>query len=391
VTHAVARTFALLLTLALIAPAPARAADPFELYAISELTGSAGFVGKNEVIALQAFENRLNANGGIDGRPLKFVIQDAASDPRVAVQLTTDLVARKVNLILGASLASTCSAEQPLVNAGPLAFCLSNAVIPKPGSFMFAASVTTANHVAAGLRFARLKGMRRIAAIVTTDTSGQNGEDAINQAVADPANKALKLVDLEHFNPADLSVAAQLARIKAADPDLIVLWTTGVAAGTVLRGLAAAGLDKLPVLISPGNATFAQMAQYASFLPAQLYFTLPAAMIAGDTPDPVVRPLIKELRDAMTPLNGQIDISVTAAWDASLIATSALKKLGLSATPEQLRAYVAGLRNFEGVAGRYDFVKYPQRGISEDSEYIGRWDGSKNAWIGVSKAGGTPL
>ena len=51
----------------------------------------------------------------------------------------------------------------------------------------------------------------------------------------------------------------------------------------------------------------------------------------------------------------------------------------------------AGLRNFEGVAGRYDFVKYPQRGISEDSEYIGRWDGSKNAWIGVSKAGGTPL
>ena len=108
-------------------------------------------------------------------------------------------------------------------------------------------------------------------------------------------------------------------------------------------------------------------------------------------PIPAVRPLIKELRDAMAPLNGQIDISVTAAWDASLIATSALQKLGLTATPEQLRAYVAGLRNFEGVAGRYDFVKYPQRGISEESEYIGRWDGAKNAWIGVSKAGGTPL
>ena len=59
--------------------------------------------------------------------------------------------------------------------------------------------------------------------------------------------------------------------------------------------------------------------------------------------------------------------------------------------PERIDAYVAGLRNFEGVAGRYDFVKYPQRGISEDSEYIGRWDGTKNAWIGVSKAGGTPL
>lgn len=390
-TNTIARTIALFLALALVQPAPAWAADPFELYAISELTGSAGFVGKNEVIALQAFENRLNARGGIDGHPLKFIVQDAASDPKVAVQLTTALVAKKVNLILGASLAATCSAEQPLVKNGPLAFCLSNAVNPAPGGFMIAASVTTANHVAAGLRFARLKGMRRVAAIVTTDASGQNGEQAINEAIANPANKALKLVDMEHFNPTDLSVAAQLARIKAAEPDLIVLWTTGVAAGTVLRGLPEAGLDKIPVLISPGNATFAQMAQYASFLPAQLYFTLPAAMIAGDAPDPAVRPLIKELRDAMAPLNGQIDISVTAAWDASLIATSALQKLGLNATPEQLRAYVAGLRNFEGVAGRYDFVKYPQRGISEESEYIGRWDGAKNAWIGVSKAGGTPL
>ena len=131
--NTIARTFALFLALALLQPAPARAADPFELYAISELTGSAGFVGKNEVIALQAFENRLNASGGIDGHPLKFIIQDAASDPKVAVQLTTALVAKKVNLIR-ASLAATCSAEQPLVKNGPLAFCLSNAVIRTPAT-----------------------------------------------------------------------------------------------------------------------------------------------------------------------------------------------------------------------------------------------------------------
>ena len=233
--------------------------------------------------------------------------------------------------------------------------------------------------------------MRRIAAIVTTDTSGQNGEDAINAALANPENKALSLVDIEHFNPADLSVTAQLTRIKAAKPDLLVVWTTGVAAGTVLRGATEGGLDDLPVLISPGNATYAQMAQYASFLPKQLYFTLPAAMMLGEVSDPTTRALIKELRDYMAPLKGQIDISVTAAWDASLIATSALKKLGLNATSEQLRAYVAGLRNFNGVAGRYDFVKYPQRGIGEDSEYIGRWDGAQGAWVAASKAGGIPL
>lgn len=379
------------LALVLLLPPVALGAEPFEIYAISELTGSASFVGKNEVIALQAFQDRINANGGIDGRPIKFVIKDAASNPQVAVQLTNQLIAQKVNLILGASLAATCSAEQPLLKSGPLAFCLSNAVIPSPGSYMFAASVTTGNHVAAGIRFARLKGLHRVAAIVTTDTSGQNGEDAIHRTLALPENKAMKLVALEHFNASDLSVTAQLAQIAAAKPDLLVVWTTGIAAGTVLRGLAEAGLENTPVLISPGNATYAQMAQYASFLPKQLYFTLPAPMVQGSITDRTTRRLINELQDSMKPLKGQIDISVTAAWDACLIATSALKKLGLDATPDQLRAYVASLRSFDGVAGRYDFVTYPQRGVGEESEYIGRWDRTKGTWTAVSKAGGIPL
>lgn len=371
--------------------AAASAADPFEIYTMTEMTGSASFVSKNSVIALQAFEDRVNAAGGVDGRPVKFVIQDSESSPPVAVQLTNGLIAKNVNLILGASLASTCSAEQPLLKNGPLAFCLSNAVTPTPGSFMFAASVTTGNHVGAGMRFARLKGMRRVAAIVTTDTSGQNGEKAIYDALARPENKDMSLVDIEHFNPSDISVAAQIARIKTANPDLIVVWTTGTPAGTALRGLHEAGLDKIPVLISPGNATFAQMAQYASILPKELYFTLPAAMVQGESPYPAVRAQIKAVREGTIAAKGQVDITVTATWDAALIALSAYKKLGLNATPEQLRAYVANLRDFDGCAGRYDFVKYPQRGIGEESEYIGRWDSSKTNWIAVSKAGGLPL
>jgi hypothetical protein len=36
--------------------------------------------------------------------------------------------------------------------------------------------------------------------------------------MADPANKDLVLVDREHYNGTDLSVAAQISRIKAAQP-----------------------------------------------------------------------------------------------------------------------------------------------------------------------------
>lgn len=368
------------------------AADPFEVHAILELTGSAGFVGANEVYALHAMENRINATGGIDGRPLKFVVHDAGSNPEVAVQVTNELVADKLPLFLGASLAATCSAEMPLLKGGPVAFCLSNAVSPPPGSFMFAATVATENVVSAGLRYARLRRLHRIAAIVTTDASGQNGERAIQTAMTSDENKStLMLVDLEHFAVTDLTVSAQIARIKAAAPDLLVVWTTGPAAGTVLRALQTAGMDKLPVLSSPGNATYAQMQQYAAFLPHDLYFALPAAMLADAQTDAVTRRLVKEMRDAITRVGGKIDISVTATWDSSLLALGALRKVGVNATPEQVRAYLAGLKGLDGVAGHYDFVRIPQRGIGDESEFIGRWDSARGTWIGVSKPGGVPL
>ena len=345
--------------LAMLAPLGASAADPYEIHAIVPMTGSGGFLGKSEVALFSAFESYANQHGGINGRPIKFVLHDDTSNPQVAVQLTNDLVAAKVPVILGASLAATCSAEIPVIKNGPVAFCLSNAVVPPVGGFMYAAMVTTANHVGAGLRYARLRGMRKVAYIVSTDTSGQQGEHDIEAAMAADENKAMSIVAREHFNPTDLTVAAQVARIKAANPDLIVLWTTGVAAGTVLRGLADAGMLDVPVLISPGNATYAQMEQYAAFLPKQLYFTLPAAVLPDRVTDRATRAAIVDLLATLRPLGIRPDITTSSVWDSSLMVLTALRKLGVNATPDALRAYVSSLSSFTGSGGTVRFRQDP--------------------------------
>jgi hypothetical protein len=145
------------------------------------------------------------------------------------------------------------------------------------------------------------------------------------------------------------------------------------------------------VLISPGNATFAQMKQYAQFLPNQLYFPLPASMVADQVTDPAVKHAIADLVTAIAPTGAKVDISSSFTWDALNIVKSALEQLGPDATAAQIRGYIAGLHSFDGIAGHYDFTKIPQRGIGEYSEYVGRWDAAKGGWIGVSKPGGVPL
>ena len=82
------------------------------------------------------------------------------------------------------------------------------------------------------------------------------------------------------------------------------------------------------------------------------------------------------------------DMVSIAAWDPSLLVVSALRKLGSGATAPQLRDYLDNLRGWVGVNGPYDFRAMPQRGLSENSLLIVRWDPARNAAVAVSKFGG---
>jgi len=66
-------------------------------------------------------------------------------------------------------------------------------------------------------------------------------------------------------------VSAQLAHIKATNPQALISYNTGAPFGTVLRGMHDDGID-VPVATSGGNMTYGQMQQYAQFIPSELDF-----------------------------------------------------------------------------------------------------------------------
>src|ERR1700679_1298187 len=81
--------------------------------------------------------------------------------------------------------------------------------------------------------------------------------------------KHLTLIDREHFNPTDLSVAAQIERIRASAAQAVIAGVTGSAAATILRGMVQAGLD-IAVAPTGGHEVFAVMQQWKDFLPKGL-------------------------------------------------------------------------------------------------------------------------
>lgn len=373
--------------LLLLAAAPV-AGDPVEVSVIVPITGSGAFLGKSYQETFRALEIAVNASGGIGGRPIKFALSDSQSSPQTGLQIANGFIARRVAVFIDGGPSTVCSSSIPLVvNTGPVDYCLSPVVHPPSGSFVFSASVSSVDQARMTIRYFRERSWTRIAMISSTDTTGDDLERQTDAALQLPDNKALQLVDREHFNPTDLSVTAQMARIAAARPQVVLVWTTGTPFGTALRGMKDIGLD-IPVQTTNSNMTYAQMTAYAAFFPKDLYFPALLAMTPEATGKGPLHDAQAAYVSAFKAIGVRPDEGHVLAWDPTMIVIDALRHLGTGATPIQIRDYILHLTGWVGVDGVYDFAGGSQRGIGENAAAIARWDAHKGSWVRVSRPGG---
>jgi branched-chain amino acid transport system substrate-binding protein len=372
----------------------ARAADSFDIHAVMPLTGGGSFLGQGEQQALVLAEKVVNSSGGINGAPIHFIFHDDQSSPQVAVQLTNEVIANKPAVMLGSSLVAMCSAIGPIVQQnGPVDYCFSPGIHPQKGSYSFTSSVSTLDLANAVIRYFRLKGWTRLALMFSTDASGQDAERGIKSVLDLPENKAMSIVQIAHFATSDVNVSAQLENVKAANPQAFIAWSTGAPIATIFRAMIQAGLD-VPTATTDGNMTRAQMTQYESFLPKQIYFPAAEWVVANDPKfpmEPAVAEKQKAFYAAFKAANAQADIASELAWDPAMIVVDALKKLGPKASAQQIRDYLVGLKGYSGINGIYDFTDEPQRGLTVANAVVTRWSTEAKTWHVVSKATGVPL
>jgi branched-chain amino acid transport system substrate-binding protein len=129
-----ALVLALIIAPARLSGALAATEDVLEINAFLPLTGAGAFIGKQEAATLGVVEAMTNKAGGVQGRKIKFVIQDDQSNPTVDVQLASASIAKHVSVIIGPSLTGSCGAIAPLLKSGPVLYCLSPGFHGQPGS-----------------------------------------------------------------------------------------------------------------------------------------------------------------------------------------------------------------------------------------------------------------
>ena len=185
-----------------------------------------------------------------------------------------------------------------------------------------------------------------------------------------------------------MSATAQVAKIKAANPQALIIWAPGTPFGTGLHAVSEIGLD-VPIASTSANMVNAQLKGYAAFAPKYLVFPGLGYAI-GMAQTPKVAAAQKVYLDAINAAGLDNSVQRGLTWDAALITIDALRAVGPDASPEAIKNYIEGIKDFAGITGTYNFSaggSADQRGLTINDVVMMRWNSGSSSWSAVSRFG----
>ncbi|NML14656.1 ABC transporter substrate-binding protein [Azohydromonas caseinilytica] len=216
-----------LLTLlsAALAATFAQAAD-IKVGVAEALSGGAAQYGTAIRNGFQLAADEINAAGGINGNKIALVIEDEQGKKEEAINVFKKLIFQdQVLMVFGPTLSNSAQAADPIAQgAKTVVFGTSNTAdgITSIGDFVFRNSVTEADVLPETLKMAVKKaGVKKVAVLYgNDDVFTKSGYDNFKKALSD---LNIPVTTTETFAKGDVDFKAQLTKIKATNPDAIVL------------------------------------------------------------------------------------------------------------------------------------------------------------------------
>ena len=243
---------------AFVAPPASAADDEIRIGNTMPYTGPAsayGVIGKT----LSAYFDKVNAEGGVNGRRIKFISYDDAYSPPKTTELVRKLVEQdRVLLVFGSVGGATSAAVRPYLNQNkvPQLFNASGpAMWDQPQEFPWTMGWQP-NYQTEGRIYAQylLENHPRgkIAVLYQDDAFGN---DAL-KGLKDGLGTKMPIV-VAPYKVTDPSIDPQLARLKASGADIFVNFTTPKFATIAIRRVAEMGWKPIQLLEAASNSVAA--------------------------------------------------------------------------------------------------------------------------------------
>lgn len=192
--------------------------------AIDPLTGPFAAYGEPVRDGMLLAVDEINAAGGINGRPIKLILEDDSGDPKAAVNAFSKLATvDKVPVIIG-PLSSGCSmATAPLADrykVVQLSTLAGTIDLTHAGDYVFRIypSSEIGSRYIAKIAIDRFKA-KRIAILYPNNQLGVTSRKVVTEVVEEAG---VPVVDVESYRDTDRDFRTQLTKIREAKPDVLL-------------------------------------------------------------------------------------------------------------------------------------------------------------------------
>ncbi len=301
---------------------------------------------------------RINASGGIGGLPVRFVVCDIQSQEAQALLCTRRLIAQdKVHMLIGANGTATTLAAIPAVQSAGVpmfAFAGGKIVYDPLKKWVFKMVTSNDDQNPVMLEYSKHKNWKR--AVLIRDGSSF-GKDVSSSLLPLLKDYGVELAAEEIYAPSDTDVTAQVARIRALNPDVVYNLASNLSLGALVsRKLVQMGVQA-PIVVQWNL----QSPAYAELVPEAVGQTYFIGMKAALRDLPASDPMYKNIMDFRQAFQKKYDgaepvVPSLMTIDPLQIVQQIGKRVGAKVRdPEVLRTELESVENHVGILGIWSF------------------------------------
>jgi branched-chain amino acid transport system substrate-binding protein len=350
------------------------AAEPIKIGAFFALSGPAANIGTPTKLVAQMVVDKINKEGGINGRPIELIVGDTESDPAKAAVIAKKFIfSDKVAAIIGpTSTAEGMSVKKIVEEAGvPTFMTVGGDPVIMGGNFgaytyVFKSPQRSSTAARKLYEYLKAKGLTKVALFTASDSFGKDGLGWLEKLAPE---FGITFTAKESFGPSDTDMTVQLTKIKNSAPQAIVTWTIGPVGSLVAKNKMQLGIS-IPLfqchgLPDPKYIELAGKASEGDRMPATKLM-LGDSLPSSDPQKKVITEFFHLYRD-VSKYDKEFPINTHSgyAWDAITIVANAMKKAGTDG--KALRTAIEETKGYVGLSGVYHLSAEDHNGLDVDS------------------------
>jgi branched-chain amino acid transport system substrate-binding protein len=350
--------------------------DEIVIGTYTDLSGVTAMWGVNNSDAIRMAFDAQNAKGGINGRKIRYIVEDNQYQVPRSVQAANKLINRDHVFLMisnGGTPMNNATMPEQLEKGVPNLFPLTSArsMYEPFHRLKFGLAASYYDQLRAGVKyFVEQKGKKRVCAMYQ-DTDF--GRDVLAGVTAQLDAEKLPLVAQTTHKPTDMDFTASVAKLRDANCDLVALGSITRDTNQIVA--AAHKIGWKPTMIGSAAVYDSAVADVPGGTNDGLYGVAPILFVGANDPRPAVQQFVKDFKARF---GKEPNFAAQVGWTSSNLLIEGLKRAGRDLTLDSFIAGMDSIKDYQDIFGSPKMSYGPHKRQGSNESFLvqvrdGKW------------------